>query len=152
MSELAAGQTVQLPDGRKGIVRFVGQTYFAPGDWVGVELDDDTGKNDGSVQGERYFDCAMGHGMFVRPATIAIVAEAPPPQAAKPPARKPARPSSLFTGGAAVRAAAPGLDSGLARRKSLNAPSPSPGPKVSRPSSIARVRGTFLPAVFHSNC
>lgn len=34
-----------------GIVRFVGQTAFAGGKWIGIELDDEgTGKNDGSVQ------------------------------------------------------------------------------------------------------
>ena len=60
MSELAVGQTVQLNDGRIATVRFVGQTRFAPDDWVGVELEDDSGKNDGSVKGDRYFDCEMG--------------------------------------------------------------------------------------------
>ena len=35
----------------QGIVRFVGQTSFAAGKWVGIELDDEgTGKNDGTVQ------------------------------------------------------------------------------------------------------
>ncbi|KAL0782827.1 hypothetical protein CaCOL14_000733 [Colletotrichum acutatum] len=97
MSELAVGQTVRLSDGRTGIVRFAGGTHFASGDWVGIELEDDSGKNDGSVQGERYFDCALGHGMFVRPTTLAIIAQAPAP-AAKPAARRPSRPSSFNPG------------------------------------------------------
>ncbi|KLU89556.1 dynactin ro-3, partial [Magnaporthiopsis poae ATCC 64411] len=79
MTELAVGQIIKLSDGRQGVIRFVGRTSFSQGDWVGVELDDDTGKNDGSVQGERYFDCPLGHGMFVRPTTCTILADAPPP-------------------------------------------------------------------------
>ena len=70
---LEAGQTVQLQDGRKAVVRFVGGTSFAPGDWVGIELPSPTGKNDGSVQGARYFSCKSMHGMFVRPAAVAHV-------------------------------------------------------------------------------
>ncbi|WYZ37369.1 hypothetical protein EsH8_II_000875 [Colletotrichum jinshuiense] len=131
MSDLAVGQTVRLSDNRTGIVRYVGTTHFAGGDWVGIELEDDGGKNDGSVQGERYFDCAMGHGMFVRPTTLVILAQAP--TAAAKPARKPSRPSSFNPGSG--RAAS---DTSLTKRMSLNAPSPSPGPKGSRPSSILR--------------
>ncbi|OHW91925.1 CAP-gly domain-containing protein [Colletotrichum incanum] len=132
MSDLAVGQTVRLPDGRTGIVRFVGNTHFASGDWVGVELEDDSGKNDGSVQGERYFDCSMGHGMFVRPTTLVITA--PAPAAAAKSARRPSRPSSFNPGTGRTAS-----DTGLTKRMSLNAPSPSPGPKASRPPSILRV-------------
>ncbi|EFX03639.1 dynactin, dynein-associated polypeptide ro-3 [Grosmannia clavigera kw1407] len=74
--EVAVGQVILLGDGRRGTIRFVGQTLFAPGDWVGVELETTTGKNNGSVQGERYFDCAMGRGMFLRPSAVTIVAVA----------------------------------------------------------------------------
>ncbi|KAK6226145.1 CAP-Gly domain-containing protein [Colletotrichum tabaci] len=130
MSDLAVGQTVRLPDGRTGIVRFVGNTHFASGDWVGVELEDDSGKNDGSVQGERYFDCSMGHGMFVRPTTLVVTAQAP--AAAPKPARRPSRPSSFNPG--TGRAAS---DTGMAKRMSLNAPSPSPGPKASLTHQVA---------------
>ncbi|KAF2862530.1 hypothetical protein K470DRAFT_193058, partial [Piedraia hortae CBS 480.64] len=66
----APGQTVVLNDGRVAVVRFFGQTSFQTGEWVGVELSDATGKNDGSVQGVRYFECTPLHGMFCRPAGI----------------------------------------------------------------------------------
>lgn len=63
------GAVVELNGGR-GIVRYAGTTSFAPGLWVGVELEEPKGKNDGSVQGKRYFQCLMGHGVFVRPSQV----------------------------------------------------------------------------------
>ncbi|KAL1842305.1 hypothetical protein VTJ49DRAFT_5586 [Mycothermus thermophilus] len=72
---LAAGQQVLLNDGREGTVRFVGQTEFAPGLWIGVELPDGSGKNDGAVQGKRYFTCPPEHGIFVRPAALKLSQE-----------------------------------------------------------------------------
>ncbi|KAJ4308918.1 hypothetical protein N0V84_011808 [Fusarium piperis] len=131
MPDFKPGQIVQLSDGRKGTVRFAGPTHFQVGEWVGVELEEKTGKNDGSVQGERYFDCPMGYGMFVKPMMATIIAQAPAPR----PARKPSRPSSFNP--AAGRTSSAG-DAGLGRRKSLNAPSPSPVPRVARPTSLAR--------------
>jgi protein phosphatase len=57
-------------------VRFVGSTYFAEGEWVGVEFPIACGRNDGSVEGERYFDCEPRHGLFVRPAQVQPASEA----------------------------------------------------------------------------
>ncbi|XP_012549429.2 restin homolog isoform X3 [Bombyx mori] len=59
---------------KAGILRFVGPTDFAPGIWAGVELDDPLGKNDGSVDGKRYFDCAPRFGLF---APISKVSRSP---------------------------------------------------------------------------
>ncbi|KAI9706369.1 MAG: hypothetical protein M1836_003374 [Candelina mexicana] len=80
LSNFELGQTIELQDGRVGTVRYIGGTHFAAGDWIGIELEDASGKNDGAVQGERYFDCDAGHGMFVRP-TVAKVVEQPTPKA-----------------------------------------------------------------------
>ncbi|GMI28240.1 hypothetical protein TeGR_g773, partial [Tetraparma gracilis] len=53
--------------GCAGTVAHVGPVHYAKGDWVGVALEEGRGKNDGSVKGERYFDCRQGFGMLVRP-------------------------------------------------------------------------------------
>lgn len=50
-------------------MRFIGPVAFAAPQgqaWVGVEFDEPVGKNDGSVQGHRYFTCAPRHGGFVK--------------------------------------------------------------------------------------
>jgi len=49
---------------KTGIVRFLGDTQFAVGQWVGIELDEACGHNDGSVDGMRYFQCRPSHGIF----------------------------------------------------------------------------------------
>jgi dynactin 1 len=64
------GQTVQTQDGRQGIIRYSGPLHIATGEWLGLELPDSTGKNDGSVKGERYFQCPPGFGIFVRKESV----------------------------------------------------------------------------------
>lgn len=60
----SVGQRVYVAGQRRGIIRFIGTTQFAPGTWYGVELDQAVGKNDGSVNNVRYFTCSPGHGIF----------------------------------------------------------------------------------------
>ncbi|XP_059891660.1 dynactin subunit 1a isoform X4 [Gadus macrocephalus] len=59
--------------GQRGTVAYVGATLFASGKWVGVILDEAKGKNDGTVQGKRYFTCEENHGIFVRQSQIQLV-------------------------------------------------------------------------------
>lgn len=56
-------------DARRGIVSYVGHVPEIPGigSWVGITLDEPTGKNDGTVNGKPYFECGKNYGVFVRP-------------------------------------------------------------------------------------
>lgn len=69
------GDRVILTDKRIGFVRYVGETQFASGTWYGIELCKPLGKNDGSVNGFRYFQCKPDHGLFVQPTRILRVAK-----------------------------------------------------------------------------
>ncbi|KAL1622300.1 hypothetical protein SLS56_008790 [Neofusicoccum ribis] len=56
-------------------VAFVGPVPELPppaGPWVGVTLDEPTGKNDGSAKGVRYFQCKANCGAFVRPEKVEV--------------------------------------------------------------------------------
>lgn len=59
---------------RRGTVKFVGPVPEIPGigAWVGIALDEPTGKNDGAVKGTRYFGCSANCGVFVRPERVEI--------------------------------------------------------------------------------
>uniref|UniRef100_A0A8C1P3A3 Dynactin subunit 1 n=1 Tax=Cyprinus carpio TaxID=7962 RepID=A0A8C1P3A3_CYPCA len=59
--------------GHRGTVAYIGNTLFASGKWVGVILEEAKGKNDGTVQGKRYFTCQENHGIFVRQSQIQLV-------------------------------------------------------------------------------
>ncbi|KAL5249740.1 hypothetical protein ACHWQZ_G018536 [Mnemiopsis leidyi] len=68
MPDIYVGDTVMVTPGYKmGTVKFVGETKFSGGIWIGVALDGPQGKHDGSVGGHRYFKCKQKHGSFVRP-------------------------------------------------------------------------------------
>ncbi|XP_061683106.1 CAP-Gly domain-containing linker protein 3 [Syngnathoides biaculeatus] len=64
------GDQVLVAGQKNGIVRFYGKTDFAPGLWFGVELDQPTGKHDGSVFGVRYFSCLPKYGVFAPPSRV----------------------------------------------------------------------------------
>ena len=140
LSDFVIGQTVELQDGRLATVRFAGNTHFASGYWVGVELEDASGKNDGSVQSQRYFDCQPGHGMFVRP-SVATIIDQPTPKPTKKTngtangAAAKSRPSS--TAGDLRRKSV--LDAGATKRQSINAGSPTPGGRIAALSRVSRV-------------
>ncbi|XP_076381671.1 kinesin-like protein KIF13A isoform X6 [Megalopta genalis] len=64
---VVVGESVLVrPYSYSGVIAYVGPTEFASGSWIGVELDAPTGKNDGAVNGQRYFTCRQKCGIFVK--------------------------------------------------------------------------------------
>lgn len=128
LSDFLVGQTVSLSNGVKATIQFIGNTNFAPGDWIGIELGDASGKNDGSLKGQRYFDCPPEHGMFVRPSVLKIVDESTPKPSTRPNGKAHGvstnrRPPSMVAGVARRQSV---LDPTATKRRSMNAGSPTP--------------------------
>ena len=152
LSDFQVGQTVELSNGVKATVQFVGNTHFALGDWIGIELEDSSGKNDGAVQGQRYFKCPPGHGMFIRPSVPKIVDESTPKPATRPNGKTngaaiKGRPPSMAVEGARRQSV---LDPTTTKRQSMNAGSPTPAARSGPVSRLgASVLWRDLIALFH---
>lgn len=73
--KLRLGQLVETSEGRQGVIRYIGSIHVARGEWCGLELADDAGKNDGSIQNQVYFVCNPDHGIFVKKESIIRVLE-----------------------------------------------------------------------------
>ena len=73
--DIRVGSTVLTDNGtgKRGNVAFIGDTHFSPGEWVGVHLETAEGKNDGSIDSQRYFTCPPNHGLFIRRTQLRLV-------------------------------------------------------------------------------
>ncbi|KAJ7650592.1 dynactin [Roridomyces roridus] len=126
------GTIVEVSVGR-GVVRFSGSTSFMAGKWIGIELFEANGKNDGTVQGVSYFTCKPNYGIFVRSSQIKGTYGSESdriPAAAARPAIGHQRRSSLLA--SSIRS--PSTSSPSPRSESPAKPStatPSPGPIAS---------------------
>uniref|UniRef100_A0A3B4BN50 CAP-Gly domain-containing protein n=1 Tax=Periophthalmus magnuspinnatus TaxID=409849 RepID=A0A3B4BN50_9GOBI len=68
---LRVGMQVLLNSANEmAFIRYLGTADFASGLWLGLELRTPKGKNDGSVDGRRYFSCRPGYGVLVRPSRV----------------------------------------------------------------------------------
>uniref|UniRef100_A0A3Q3RG20 CAP-GLY domain containing linker protein 2 n=1 Tax=Mastacembelus armatus TaxID=205130 RepID=A0A3Q3RG20_9TELE len=70
VGDYTVGEQVWVNGIKPGVIAYLGETQFAPGQWAGVILNDLVGKNDGSVGGVRYFECQPLQGIFTRPSKL----------------------------------------------------------------------------------
>lgn len=67
---------VGAEDTKRGEIKYVGDVKEIPGlgAWVGVQLDEPVGKNDGSIGGTRYWgeESQLKRGVFVRPERVEV--------------------------------------------------------------------------------
>lgn len=70
LGDFVVGERVWVNGVKPGVIAYLGETQFAPGQWAGVVLNDLVGKNDGSVGGVRYFECQPLQGIFTRPSKL----------------------------------------------------------------------------------
>ncbi|WVR06294.1 hypothetical protein IAU60_003324 [Kwoniella sp. DSM 27419] len=154
--EAPIGARVQVAAGI-GHVRWSGSNpAFAAGKWVGVELIEAGGKNDGSVKGERYFDCQPNHGVFVRPSQVKVL-DAPavvPPTPRQTAMGPPPTPSANRLSSAGPSRAASPQRPGFASRqpsapatppRAVSQPTAGPTPSRSIPTTPSRRPSTAAP-------
>ncbi|CAL8398745.1 unnamed protein product [Boreogadus saida] len=70
LGDYVVGEQVWVNGIKLGVIAYLGETQFAPGQWAGVVLNDLVGKNDGTVGGVRYFECQAQQGIFTRPSKL----------------------------------------------------------------------------------
>eukprot|EP00076_Gallus_gallus_P031289 XP_015156796.1 dynactin subunit 1 isoform X7 [Gallus gallus] len=148
---LKVGSRVEvIGKGHRGTVAYVGATLFATGKWVGVILDEAKGKNDGTVQGRKYFTCEENHGIFVRQSQIQVFedgADTTSPETPESAALKvPKRDSLDAAKGSKLRGAkpkkAPAARKTTARRpKPTRTPTSAPSSGTAGPSGSASASG-----------
>lgn len=73
-SNMHVGDRCQCqPGDRLGTVRYVGRiAALKQGYWIGVEFDEPVGKSDGTVKGQKVFECQPLYGGFLRPDQVEV--------------------------------------------------------------------------------
>nr|XP_034995169.1 dynactin subunit 1 isoform X3 [Zootoca vivipara] len=144
---LKVGSRVEvIGKGYRGTVAYVGATLFATGKWVGVILDEAKGKNDGMVQGRKYFTCEENHGIFVRQSQIQVFddgAETTSPETPESSASKvPKRDSSEGPKASKLRGVKPKKQAATARKTTTRRPKPTRTASSAASSGTAGLSGS----------
>ncbi|CAH2353431.1 tubulin-specific chaperone B [[Candida] railenensis] len=70
-------RVINIQGERRGVVKFVGKIpELSKGEedeiWVGVEFHEPVGKNDGTIDGRRIFECRQNHGSILKPKQVEV--------------------------------------------------------------------------------
>uniref|UniRef100_T1GT24 CAP-Gly domain-containing protein n=1 Tax=Megaselia scalaris TaxID=36166 RepID=T1GT24_MEGSC len=63
---------VQVRPSKRGEIMYNGELEGKKGIFIGIKYDEPLGKNDGSVDGVRYFECQPKYGGFVPPSAVEV--------------------------------------------------------------------------------
>ncbi|KAK7206070.1 hypothetical protein BZA70DRAFT_266409 [Myxozyma melibiosi] len=153
VADINVGDLVYIPAGRRGVVLFVGKVHGKSGEFAGIDLlgeDAAFGKNDGSVEGVRYFSASHpSSGIFVPIAKVSHnkpALDSCPPTPNTPRSRSVlGRPSSVLDHHTMSPMAAPNLKTAAghtpARRTSM-AQIPTTAPRSASRTSMTRPAAT----------
>ncbi|XP_027197421.2 tubulin-binding cofactor B [Dermatophagoides pteronyssinus] len=64
--------TVKNMPPRRGCIMYIGKLGTKPGIFVGVRYDEPWGKNNGTFENVRYFECPPNYGSFVKPNLVKV--------------------------------------------------------------------------------
>ena len=65
-NKIELGSLILVRQKYTGVVKYIGPAHYAKGEFVGVELSQPEGKNNGTIKGQVYFSCKAQHGLMVR--------------------------------------------------------------------------------------
>ncbi|KAK9461810.1 uncharacterized protein V1516DRAFT_673037 [Lipomyces oligophaga] len=109
--DIVVGDLVYVPGGARGVVLYIGSVHGKLGDFAGVDLlgeDASKGKNDGTVNGVRYFNPSHERsGIFVPVRKVTLEAPDPVIVPAVPPLPSTPRPRSVLSSRTAGAGATP---------------------------------------------
>lgn len=60
------GDRIFMRNGLSGVIKYIGEVEGQNEEWVGLELDKPEGKNNGSINGKKYFECKDKYGIFLK--------------------------------------------------------------------------------------
>ncbi|GMR42166.1 hypothetical protein PMAYCL1PPCAC_12361 [Pristionchus mayeri] len=81
------GRRVEVDGVGEGTLRYLGGVNGKNGLFCGIELDQPTGKHDGTFQGFSYFSCPSLHGIFAPLYKVSLVEVPPPSNVSIPPSK-----------------------------------------------------------------